>query len=88
MADQSDPQARKSIIIAGDDGTLYHLSKDDLEAHKMDAGHPAHEHAQKLVTAKQHGTISPEHFEAESARINTDIEYTVLNMGAVKPPQE
>jgi len=88
MADQSDPQAKKSIIIAGDDGTLYHLSKDDLQAHKMGSDHPAHEHAKKMVTAKQHGTISPEHFKAESAMINTDIEYTVLNMGAVKPADE
>ena len=37
MADsKSDPQAKKSIIIAADDGNLYHLSSDDLQAHKMD----------------------------------------------------
>jgi hypothetical protein len=86
MADQSDPQAKKAIIIVGDDGTLYHLSKDDLQAHKMAPGHPAYEHAQKIVEQKQHGTITPEHFSAQSAiaNENLDIWFTVLNQGAVK----
>ena len=88
MADsKSDPKTKK-IIIAGDDGTLYHLSEHDLQAHRMDPSHPAHKHAKKLVADKKHGTITPEHFKAESAMVNTDIGYTVLNLGAVKPPDE
>ena len=88
MADQSDPQAKKSIIIAADDGSLYHLSQDDLQKHKMDASHPAHKHAQKLVAENQHGEITPEHFKAESAMVNSDIYYSVLNQAAVKPPEQ
>jgi hypothetical protein len=82
----SEPQ-KKAIIIVGDDGTLYQLSQDDLQAHKMAPGHPAYEHAQKLVEQKQHGTITPEHFSAQSATANTenvDIWFTVLNQGAVE----
>ena len=80
---------QKHIIIAGDDGTLYHLTQDDLKAHKMDPDHPGHAHAQKLVAANKHGVISPEHFSAQSANgistgISTDISFSVLNAGAVK----
>jgi hypothetical protein len=89
MADsKSDPMAKKSIIIAGDDGTLYNLSETDLQQHKMDPTHPAHPHAQKIVADQQHGTITPEHFTAESATVNSDIYFKVLNMGAVKPPDQ
>jgi hypothetical protein len=87
MADQSDPKAKKSIIIAADDGSLYHLSHEDLQAHKMDDSHPAHKHAQKIVADNQHGTITPEHFTAESA-INSDIYFSVLNQAAIEPPEE
>ncbi len=88
MADQSNPQAKKAVIIAGDDGNLYHLSHDDLQAHKMDPSHPAHEPAQKLAADQQHGTITPEHFKAQGLTANTDIWITVFNQNAVKPPEE
>ena len=88
MADQSDPQAKKAVIIAGDDGNLYHLSHDELQAHKMDPSHPAHEHAQKLVAEEQHGTITPEHFKASGATANADIWITFFNQNAVKPPEK
>jgi hypothetical protein len=41
-----------------------------------------------MVADQQHGVITPEHFKAESAMINADINYTLLNQGAVKPPDE
>jgi hypothetical protein len=48
----------KYFIIAGDDGTLYKLSAEDLQAHKMDPSHPAHEHAPKLEAANRLVPIS------------------------------
>ena len=88
MADsKSDPQAKKAVIIAGDDGTLYHLSHDDLQAHKMDPSHPAHEPAKKLVETEKHGTLTPEHFTAQSD-INVGINFSVFNMGGTEPPEK
>jgi len=63
-------------------------SKSDPQAHKMDPSHPAHDPAKKLAETQQHGTLSPEHFEAESAIINLDINYSVFNMGGNKPPEK
>jgi hypothetical protein len=56
----------------------------------MDASHPAHDHAQKIVADKQHGTITPEHFKAQgaSAAVDNEIWFTVLNQNAVNPPEE
>jgi hypothetical protein len=86
MADSKSKQ--NEIIIAGDDGTLYHLTQDDLQAHKMAPNHPAYAQAQKLVAEKKEGVIHPEHFAAQSAGISTgistDISFTLLNAGAVK----
>jgi hypothetical protein len=84
--------AQKHLIIAGDDGTLYHLTPEELQAHKMDPSHPAHEHAQKLVQENKHGVIGPEQFSAQSATgistgISTDISYNMLNSGAVQPEE-
>src|SRR4051812_42195635 len=77
--------AQKHLIIAGDDGTLYHLTPDDLQAHKMGPSQPAHEHAQKLVAENKHGEIGPEHFSAQAAGISTgistDISFNMLNAG-------
>jgi len=86
MADSKSTQ--NDIIIAGDDGTLYHLTPDDLQAHKMAPDHPAYAQAQKLVADNKEGVIKPEHFEAQAAGISTgistDISFTLLNAGAVK----
>jgi hypothetical protein len=87
MADPSDPQAKK-IIIVGDDGTLFQFSEDDLQAHKLAPGDPAFDNAQKLVADKQQGAAGgAEHFRAESATVNTDIWFAVSNQ-AVRPPEE
>src|SRR5262249_38683666 len=60
MADQSGSKSKqRHIIIAGDDGSLYHLTPETLEKHKIDASHPAHAQAQKLVAEQQHGVIQP-----------------------------
>jgi len=86
MADSKSTQ--NHVIIAGDDGTLYHLTQDDLQAHKMDPNHPVYAQAQKLVAENKEGVITPEHFEAQAAGISTgistDISFTVFNANAVK----
>jgi len=86
MADEKPTQ--KHFIIAGDDGTLYHLTQEELEAHRMDPNHPAHAQAQKLVAENKHGVIGPEHFTAQSATgaisVGNDISFNLLNSSAVK----
>jgi hypothetical protein len=94
MADQSGSQSTKRhIIIAGDDGSLYHLTPETLEKHKMDASHPAHAQAQKLVAENKHGVIQPAQLAENttggggtgiSSGVTNDISYSMLNANAVQ----
>lgn len=92
MADQSGSQSKqRHIIIAGDDGSLYHLTPETLEQHKMDSSHPAHAQAQKLVAQNKHGVIQPAELAGGggggtgiSSGLTNDISYSMLNSAAVQ----
>ena len=92
MADQSGSQSTKRhIIIAGDDGSLYHLTPEALEKHKIDDSHPAHAQAQKLVAQGKHGVIQPAQLADTggggtgiSSGVTNDISYSMLNTNAVQ----
>ena len=94
MADQSGSQSKqRHIIIAGDDGSLYHLTPETLEQHKMDSSHQAYAQAQKLVSQNKHGVIQPAELQAGgpggggvgiSSGMTSDISYSMLNSAAVQ----
>ncbi|MEA2558631.1 MAG: hypothetical protein QOH06_135 [Acidobacteriota bacterium] len=49
-----------SVIIAGEDGTLYRLTGDQIEAHPLEASSPHYQAAQGLVGAGvSHAVLPP-----------------------------
>ncbi|HEV7517594.1 MAG TPA: hypothetical protein VGR07_14940 [Thermoanaerobaculia bacterium] len=78
---------QKHVIIAGDDGTLYHLTPEQLQAHKMAPDHPMQAHAQKLVAENKHGVLGPEKFTAQEAQEAFCVSFTMLNSRAVTPEE-